>query len=310
MKAGKLANTTSDSVHETDRPSTANARASASRRRGMSGCMFVVRPAVGKGTRSHIHGALSRACAARAGVSARVSFMLLAVALSLASAACAFPAYPTACRDLESSCKTWADAGECERNVGFMKLHACRHTCDACLVDHQDLAPPAVRATADEQAALARDDRPYGSCAAPPQHLRWGVSEELALRIACRNRKGAEPSGFFEGTDFVAEATATPSSSITFYDSTNPSRALFVAPRNRSMEDFLAESKRHGWPSFRDEELVVDAVRVLRGRRGEVVSVDGTHLGHNLPDARNRYCINLVSVSGVPPMREGAGSVR
>lgn len=29
------------------------------------------------------------------------------------------------------------------------------------------------------------------------------------------------------------------------------------------------------------------------------VSHDGTHLGHNLPDAMgNRYCINLVSVAG------------
>ena len=34
---------------------------------------------------------------------------------------------------------------------------------------------------------------------------------------------------------------------------------------------------------------------------GETVSVDGTHLGHNLPDdAGNRYCINLVSVAGRP----------
>ena len=35
---------------------------------------------------------------------------------------------------------------------------------------------------------------------------------------------------------------------------------------------------------------------------GEAVSVDGTHLGHNLPDSKgNRYCINLVSVAGLPP---------
>ena len=33
----------------------------------------------------------------------------------------------------------------------------------------------------------------------------------------------------------------------------------------------------------------------------ESVSVDGTHLGHNIPDrAGNRYCINLVSVAGRP----------
>lgn len=35
---------------------------------------------------------------------------------------------------------------------------------------------------------------------------------------------------------------------------------------------------------------------------GETVSVDGTHLGHNLPDQPgvNRYCIDLVSVAGKP----------
>jgi peptide methionine sulfoxide reductase MsrB len=55
----------------------------------------------------------------------------------------------------------------------------------------------------------------------------------------------------------------------------------------------------HGWPSFRDEEVVWDNVRCLGD--GEAVSVDGTHLGHNLPDNKgSRYCINLVSVAGRP----------
>jgi len=45
-------------------------------------------------------------------------------------------------------------------------------------------------------------------------------------------------------------------------------------------------------------------VRVLPN--GETVSVDGTHLGHNLPDRKGaRYCINLVSISGHTP---GGGS--
>lgn len=40
-------------------------------------------------------------------------------------------------------------------------------------------------------------------------------------------------------------------------------------------------------------------VRVLPN--GETISVDGTHLGHNLPDGTgNRYCINLVCVAGSP----------
>lgn len=53
---------------------------------------------------------------------------------------------------------------------------------------------------------------------------------------------------------------------------------------------------------------------------GECVSVDGTHLGHNLPDrSGNRYCINLVSVPpharrtsplALPPLGTARGSER
>jgi peptide methionine sulfoxide reductase MsrB len=44
---------------------------------------------------------------------------------------------------------------------------------------------------------------------------------------------------------------------------------------------------------------VWENMRVLEN--GESVSVDGTHLGHNLPDrGGNRYCINLVCVAGEP----------
>lgn len=72
---------------------------------------------------------------------------------------------------------------------------------------------------------------------------------------------------------------------------------LFVAPVGRSWQAFLDESKRHGWPSFRTNEVVWANVRVLGN--GETVSVNGTHLGHNLPDMKGaRFCINLVSVAG------------
>ena len=64
---------------------------------------------------------------------------------------------------------------------------------------------------------------------------------------------------------------------------------LFVAPRGRSFASFEAESRSHGWPSFRDEEVIWDNVRCLPD--GEAVSLAGTHLGHNLPDRKgNRYC--------------------
>ena len=83
---------------------------------------------------------------------------------------------------------------------------------------------------------------------------------------------------------------------IQFFDS-NTGALLFEAPKGRTFDEFVAESKSHGWPSFRDEEVNWAHVRCLPN--GEAVSLAGTHLGHNLPDGRgNRYCINLVSVAG------------
>ena len=64
--------------------------------------------------------------------------------------------------------------------------------------------------------------------------------------------------------------------SITFYDSVT-GKPLFIAPRGRTMEEFKKESRSHGWPSFRDEEVVWDNMRCLAD--GESVSVDGTNLG-------------------------------
>lgn len=123
-------------------------------------------------------------------------------------------------------------------------------------------------------------------------------------QICCFNRDYAESSGYWQNIDFPfgsqdAGQTRLPGDApITFYD-TITGKALFVAPQNRSFQAFLDESAAHGWPSFRDAEVVVDNVRVLPD--GETVSIDGTHLGHNLPDyTGNRYCINLVSVSGRP----------
>ena len=64
----------------------------------------------------------------------------------------------------------------------------------------------------------------------------------------------------------------------------------------------IKDSILHGWPSFRDEEIVWENVRCIpndKNKHGEVVSLGGTHLGHNIPDEKgNRYNINLVSISG------------
>eukprot|EP00567_Pseudictyota_dubia_P002974 CAMPEP_0197451538 /NCGR_PEP_ID=MMETSP1175-20131217/29271_1 /TAXON_ID=1003142 /ORGANISM="Triceratium dubium, Strain CCMP147" /LENGTH=185 /DNA_ID=CAMNT_0042984281 /DNA_START=102 /DNA_END=659 /DNA_ORIENTATION=+ len=130
--------------------------------------------------------------------------------------------------------------------------------------------------------------------------LRWGCDNSLADRICNFNRHWAERSGYFLQTSFVKEASLVEGGNdeITFFDS-NTGKPLFNAPRERTFQEFLSESKAHGWPSFRDDEVVWENVRILPG--GETVSVDGTHLGHNLPDSKgNRYCINLVSVAGQP----------
>jgi len=139
----------------------------------------------------------------------------------------------------------------------------------------------------------------HGTSAKPvQQNLRYESSVKLADKICNFNRHFAEMGGYFQGTSFedqVLEAKGP----ITFYDSVT-GKPLFVAPVGRSAEAFVQESYSHGWPSFRDQEVVWDNVRVLKNS-GETVSLDGTHLGHNLPDKRgNRYCINLVSISGNP----------
>jgi len=139
----------------------------------------------------------------------------------------------------------------------------------------------------------------HGTSHTPVQsRLRWGCERDIADRICNFNRHYAEYSGYFEETSFLADEsdTASEASPIEFYDS-NTGKLLFTAPKGRSFQDFLTESRRHGWPSFRDSEVNWTYVRVLPN--GETVSVDGTHLGHNLPDEHgNRYCINLVSIAG------------
>ena len=139
----------------------------------------------------------------------------------------------------------------------------------------------------------------HGTSSQPVQSdLLYGVSNQLADKICNFNRHFAENGGSFESTPFEAVVMSA-KGPVTFYDSVT-GKPLFVAPLNRSAEQFISESKIHGWPSFRDDEVVWENVRVLKNS-GETVSVDGTHLGHNLPDrSGNRYCINLVSIAGKP----------
>lgn len=144
----------------------------------------------------------------------------------------------------------------------------------------------------------------HGTTSIPVQdNLRYGVSRKLADKICSFNRHFAENGGYFEGNSSfekdVREIVASTGEPVTFYDSVS-GKSLFKAPVGRSVDEFINESKVHGWPSFRDEEVDWSNVRVLKSS-GETVSTVGTHLGHNLPDrSGNRYCINLVSVAGNP----------
>jgi len=139
----------------------------------------------------------------------------------------------------------------------------------------------------------------YGTSAVPIQtDLRWKCDVKTADNICNYNRHYAEYAGYWERSASFLEEESEASGEITFYDS-NTGKPLFYGPRDRTFEEFVKESRAHGWPSFRDTEVNWDYVRVLPN--GECISVDGTHLGHNLPDGRgNRYCINLVSVAGRP----------
>lgn len=137
----------------------------------------------------------------------------------------------------------------------------------------------------------------HGTCEKPlMKNLRYGVDYELADRICCFNRHYAEHAGYAWSTSWIGDVKDK--GEVTYYDPVF-GKPLFIAPRGRTWEEFEKESRAHGWPSFRDAEMVQENVRCLRD--GECVSVDGVHLGHNLPDRNgNRYCINLVSVAGNP----------
>ncbi|CAJ1454973.1 unnamed protein product [Effrenium voratum] len=138
----------------------------------------------------------------------------------------------------------------------------------------------------------------------PDSQLRWNVSGPLhvgpftAEAICCANHRYAEAPGFwFRNAEFLAAAqNATNEQPLIFYDSVC-GLPVFRAPVGRSTTEWLKESAQHGWPSFRSQELVPE--NLVLGASGEVQSVCGTHLGHNLPDDKgDRYCIDLVCIAG------------
>jgi len=84
-----------------------------------------------------------------------------------------------------------------------------------------------------------------------------------------------------------------------------------VAPRGRSYAEWKKESVDHGWPSFRDQEVVHKNMQVEAGGFGELISNCNTHLGHNIPDGKgNRHCVNLMCMAGIKAGNETASDLR
>lgn len=107
----------------------------------------------------------------------------------------------------------------------------------------------------------------HGSSSSPVQSkLKWGCDVQLADRICNYNRRWAENAGYFMySSPFLSEISKEISSDsetvheITFFDSVT-GKPLFIAPRGRSFNDWVKESKVHGWPSFRDEGIILELV--------------------------------------------------
>ena len=144
------------------------------------------------------------------------------------------------------------------------------------------------------------NEKSHGSCTKSVQKsLLWGLNTKLADDICCFNRHFAEPSGYFETKSKTTYLlTIDKTKETTYYDSVY-GKPVFIGPKSRTFNQFEHESHAHGWPSFRIDEVVWENVRVLLD--GECVTIDGVHLGHNIPDDNGpRFCINLVCIAGKP----------
>merc|ERR1711998_671031 len=122
--------------------------------------------------------------------------------------------------------------------------------------------------------------------------------ESLSEAVCCDSRVKpyAEPQYTYTAPDIMMFSHLE-DGVTTFYDSVC-GLPLFRAPMNRTLEEFEADTQEHGWPSFRETEVVDENV-VTDEATGYVTSACGTHLGSYLPDeAGARWCIDLSCVSG------------
>jgi len=155
---------------------------------------------------------------------------------------------------------------------------------------------------------LQKEREETRSCSNPIQYpLRWGLEkipglgdETMAEAICCDTQWApyAEPQYLYQQVNMFD--TLSTDGVNTFYDPTC-GIPLFKAPVGRSFEDWKSETDEHGWPSFRDAEMITNNIVV---RDNKVYSTCGTKLGDNLPDETgNRYCLDLVCLAGKEPQQ-------
>lgn len=129
------------------------------------------------------------------------------------------------------------------------------------------------------------------------------ATESLATAICCdsRTKVFAEPRFLFQNPFVNFFQNLNADSVTTFYDSVC-GLPIFRAPIGRTMSEFQADTTEHGWPSFREKEIIAE--NVITDKNGFVYSKCGTHLGSYLPDGPNstipRWCLDLSCISGNP----------
>jgi len=158
----------------------------------------------------------------------------------------------------------------------------------------------AATLSASTTLAASPDDQCFDFTPMPSvgSYLGAALDYSVADRICCHNHKYAEYRGYLAAPEVDFFGRLDPSVETVFYDSVC-GLPLFIAPRGRSFDEFQKESLKHGWPSFRPEEMVSE--NVIIHNDGRMESVCKTHLGHNLPEGGvDRYCIDLVCMAGEP----------
>ena len=123
--------------------------------------------------------------------------------------------------------------------------------------------------------------------------------ESLAAAVCCDSRMHifAEPRFLYAFPNVNLYSEMNSNGTTIFYDPVC-GIPLFEAPKGRTFEEFQADTDEHGWPSFRQDEVITENVEDADDD-GTVSSKCGTHLGTYLPDDKGpRWCIDLSCVSG------------